>query len=243
MREDRFETSIKPIPQELLPTAKGKAKIKRAATPALSVTERVNNFKEVEGGLTEVAALAETERCLNCALCSECLQCVGACDQNAVDHCMKDRTIELEVGSVILTPGFTEFAAEKKGEFGFGRYPNVLTSVQFERMLSASGPFEGHVIRPSDGKPARRIAWIQCVGSRDTRCGNEYCSSVCCMVSTKQALVAADHQPGLEATVFYMDVRAYGKDFDQYYERAKTQGVSYIKSIPSACCRSPALKI
>ena len=136
---------------------------------------------------------------------------------------MKDRTIELEVGSVILTPGFTEFAAEKKGEFGFGRYPNVLTSVQFERMLSASGPFEGHVIRPSDGKPAKRIAWIQCVGSRDTRCGNEYCSSVCCMVSTKQALVAADHQSGLEATVFYMDVRAYGKDFDQYYERAKAR--------------------
>ncbi len=242
MKEERFEASIKPIPQELLPAAKGKAKIKRAAPPAVPVVERVNNFKEVESGLTEEAALAETERCLNCALCSECLQCVGACDQSAVDHCMKDRTIELEVGSVILTPGFTEFAAEKKGEFGFGRYPNVLTSVQFERMLSASGPFEGHVIRPSDGKPAKRIAWIQCVGSRDTRCGNEYCSSVCCMVSTKQALVAADHQSGLEATVFYMDVRAYGKDFDQYYERAKAQGVSYVKGIPSRVMQVPGAK-
>jgi heterodisulfide reductase subunit A-like polyferredoxin len=242
MREDRFESTIRPVPQELLPATKGKEKKPRAVAGSLAAAERVDNFKEVEGGFSEEAALAEAERCLNCALCSECLQCVTACEQSAIDHCMKDRTVELDIGAVILTPGFTEFAAEKKGEFGFGRYPNVLTSVQFERMLSASGPFEGRVIRPSDSKPARRVAWIQCVGSRDTRCGNEYCSSVCCMVSTKQALVAADHLPGLEAAVFYMDIRAYGKDFDQYYERAKQQGVSYIKGIPSRVLQVPGSK-
>jgi heterodisulfide reductase subunit A-like polyferredoxin len=242
MKADRFEASIKPLPQELLPATKGKEKIQRAAPDALAVADRIGNFQEVEGGLTEEQALAEAERCLNCALCSECLQCVTACEQSAVDHCMQDRTIELDIGAAILTPGFTEFAAEKKGEFGFGRYPNVLTSVQFERMLSASGPFNGDIIRPSDGQPAKRIAWIQCVGSRDTRCGNEYCSSVCCMVSTKQALVAADHVPGLEASVFYIDIRAYGKDFDQYYERAKQQGVSYIKGIPSRVMQIPGSK-
>jgi heterodisulfide reductase subunit A len=97
-------------------------------------------------------------------------------------------------------------------------------------MLSAAGPFEGRVIRLSDGREAKRIAWIQCVGSRDSNCGNEYCSSVCCMMATKQALVAGDHVNGLDATIFYMDIRAYGKDFDQYYERAKAQkNIHYIK--------------
>ncbi|MGD0781104.1 MAG: FAD-dependent oxidoreductase [Dehalococcoidales bacterium] len=242
MRVDRFEATIRPLPQELLPTSKGKEKIQRAAPGALAVAKRIKNFKEVEGGLKEEAALAEAERCLNCALCSECLQCVTACEQSAIDHCMKDRSIELDIGAVILAPGFTEFTAEKKGEFGFGRYPNVLTSVQFERMLSASGPYDGNVVRPSDGKPAKRIAWIQCVGSRDKRCGHEYCSSVCCMVSTKQALVASDHLPGLQASIFYMDIRAYGKDFDQYYERAKQQGISYIKGIPSRILQIPGSK-
>ena len=155
MRTDRFESTIRPLPQELLPATKGKEKKLRAMPGNLPVAERSGKFQEVEEGLTEEAALAEAERCLNCALCSECLQCVAACEQSAVDHCMKERTVELEVGSVILTPGFEEFAAEKKGEFGFGRYPNVLTSVQFERMLSASGPFEGHVIRRSDGQPGQ----------------------------------------------------------------------------------------
>jgi len=118
-----------------------------------------------------------------------------------------------------------------------------MTSVQFERMLSASGPFEGHIIRRSDGKEAKRVAWIQCVGSRDTRCGNPYCSSVCCMVSTKQAVVATDHTPGLKATIFYMDIRAHGKDFDQYYERAQKQGnINYTRSMPSRIMQAPGTK-
>ena len=239
----RFESTVKPLPENLLPTTKDKAKIPRAEPLALPVTERTGNFSEIENGLTEEAALAEAERCLNCALCSECSQCVVACDQHAIDHTMEERTVELEIGSVILTTGFEEFAAEKKGEYGFGRYPNVLTSVQFERMLSASGPFDGHIIRRSDGQEARRVAWIQCVGSRDIRCGNEYCSSVCCMVSTKQAVVATDHLPGLKATIFYMDIRAHGKDFDQYYERAQKQGnISYARSMPSRIIQVPGTK-
>jgi heterodisulfide reductase subunit A-like polyferredoxin len=243
MHLPRFEDTVKPVPEELLPSIADKEKKQRPVSENLPVERRLGNFTEIEGGLTEEAALLECERCLNCALCSECLECVKACEQNAIDHGMGERTIELEVGSVILAPGFEEFSAEKKGEFGYGRYPNVLTSVQFERMLSASGPFEGNVVRRTDGREARRIAWIQCVGSRDVKCGNEYCSSVCCMVSTKQALVAIDHLPQLEATIFYMDIRAHGKDFDQYYERARNQdNITYIKSIPSRIIQMPGTK-
>ncbi len=239
----RFEETIKPIPEELLPSIEKVEKKARNRPEELAPANRLKNFEEVEKGLTEEQAIAEAERCLNCALCSECNQCVEVCEQHAIDHAMKERTVKLEVGSVILTPGFEEFDATRKGEFGYGRYPNVVTSVQFERMLSAAGPFEGHVIRLSDGQPAKSIAWIQCVGSRDSECGNEYCSSICCMMATKQAMVAGDHVAGLDATIFYMDIRAYGKDFDQYYERAKAQkNIHYIKSIPSRAIQLPGSK-
>jgi len=240
LRSGRFEETIRPVPEELLPSINNIEKKSRQQSCELPVAERACNFHEVEIGLTEEAALAEAQRCLNCALCSECKECIEACEQNAVDHAMRERTVELEVGSVVLTAGFEEFDATRKGEFGWGRYRNVVTSVQFERMLSAAGPFQGHVVRLSDGRETRNIAWIQCVGSRDSSCGNEYCSSVCCMAATKQAMVAADHVDRLDATIFYMDIRAYGKDFDQYYERAKSQkGIHYVKSIPSRIVQMP----
>jgi heterodisulfide reductase subunit A len=169
-----------------------------------------------------------------CGICKE------ICEAGAIDYEQKEEKIDVEVGSVILTPGFEEFTAEKKGEYGHNRYPNVYTSVQFERMLSAAGPCEGHVIRKSDGREAKRIAWIQCVGSRDSSCGNEYCSSICCMASTKQALVANEHLGSLEASIFYIDIRAHGKDFDQYYERANAMdNICYIRSIPSRIIQMP----
>jgi heterodisulfide reductase subunit A-like polyferredoxin len=239
----RFDETVMPVPEELLPSTTDKEKKPRAVPEELPVERRSGNFTVVESGLTEEAALIECERCLNCALCSECVECVVACEQNAINHHEQELTIELEIGSVILTPGFEEFSAEEKGEFGYSRYPNVVTSVQFERMLSASGPFEGHVLRRSDGREAHRIAWIQCVGSRDAKCGNEYCSSVCCMVSTKQALVTTDHVPELEATIFYLDIRAHGKDFDQYYERATSQdNINYVRTIPSRIIQIPGTK-
>ena len=239
----RFEDTLKPLSEELLPSIEDVEKKARVHPEELAPAKRLRNFEEVEKGLTEAQALAEAERCLNCALCSECNQCVDICEQHAIDHAMKERTVKLEVGSVILTPGFEEFDATRKGEYGYGRYSNVVTSVQFERMLSAAGPFEGHLIRLSDGQPARRIAWIQCVGSRDSNCGNEYCSSICCMMATKQAMVVGDHVDGLDATIFYMDIRAFGKDFDQYYERAKAQkNIHYIKSIPSRVIQVPGSK-
>jgi heterodisulfide reductase subunit A-like polyferredoxin len=170
---NRFEDSMRPVPEDLLPGTDKIEKQKRCEPAELPAEQRKSNFNEVEECLTEEEAVAEAERCLNCALCSECGECSEACEHHAIDYFMQERTVELDVGSVILAPGFEEFDAKTKGEFGFGRYPNVLTSVQFERMLSAAGPFEGHVIRPSDHKPAQRVAWIQCVGSRDSKCGND----------------------------------------------------------------------
>ena len=240
MRSNRFDDTIKSIPDELLPQTNKVEKKARKTTEELPVAQRQGNFREVELCFTEEDARAEAERCLNCALCSECGECVRACEQKAINHNMTEQMVDLKVGSVVLTTGFDEFDASRKGEFGWGRYPNVVTSVQFERMLSAAGPFEGHVLRLSDGRQANNIAWIQCVGSRDSSCGNEYCSSVCCMASTKQAIVAAGHVVGLDATIFYMDIRAHGKDFDQYYERAKAaEGIHYVKSIPSRIVQMP----
>jgi heterodisulfide reductase subunit A-like polyferredoxin len=243
MLTNRFEETLRPLSEDLLPDTENVEKKARPYPEELSPENRLRTFEEVEKGLTEAQAVVEAERCLNCALCSECNQCVEICEQHAIDHAMKERVIKLEVGSVLLTPGFEEFDATLKGEFGYGRYSNVVTSVQFERMLSAAGPFEGHLIRLSDGQPARRIAWIQCVGSRDSNCGNDYCSSICCMMATKQAMVAGDHVGGLDATIFYMDIRAFGKDFDQYYERARAQkNIHYIKSIPSRVVQVPGTK-
>jgi heterodisulfide reductase subunit A-like polyferredoxin len=241
LREDRFESTIKPVEESLLPDLRGREKKTRAHAAERAASARLKNFDEVEAAFSLQDALAEAERCLNCALCSECNECVAACDKQAVDHSQKSETFELEIGSVILAPGISEFEPQARGEYGYKRYANVVTSVQFERMLSAAGPFGGHVKRLSDGREAKRIAFIQCVGSRDSKCGNEYCSSICCMATTKQALVADEHIDGLEASIFYMDIRAFGKDFDQYYERAKArENIRYIRSIPSRAVQVPS---
>ncbi len=128
----------------------------------------------------------------------------------------------------------------RKPEYGYDRYPNVVTSLEFERLLSATGPCGGQVKRPSDNADPKRIAWIQCVGSRDASVGREYCSSICCMQATKQAIIAREHDPGVSATVFFLDLRAQGKGFDRYYERAReVHGVRYLRSMVSRVTQDP----
>ncbi|MGA2059645.1 MAG: 4Fe-4S binding protein, partial [Thermoguttaceae bacterium] len=172
-----------------------------------------------------------------------CGLCAKVCQAGAIDYDQPEETMELEVGGVVLTPGFEAFDATRRGEFGFGFAPNVLTNVQFERLLSASGPTGGHVLRPTDGKAPKRMAFIQCVGSRDTGCDNDYCSSVCCMAATKEAILAKEHEPGLDVTIFFLDLRAFGKDFDRYCERAQKQlGVRYVRSFISRTYEMPGTK-
>ncbi|MCE5321850.1 FAD-dependent oxidoreductase [bacterium] len=195
-----------------------------------------------DGSYSEAKAIEEASRCLACGICCECGECVKACLVKAIDHNMKDSYRELEVGAVVLAPGYEEFDARLRGEFGFGRYANVVTNVQFERLLSAGGPYQGHLQRISDGKDLKKIAFIQCVGSRDAANNRPYCSSVCCMAAVKESVVAQDHTPGLETTIFYTDIRAFGKDFDRYYERAKTGGVRFERSQISRVVEMPDTK-
>ncbi len=173
----------------------------------------------------------------------ECGLCAKVCQAGAIDYDQPVEKLELEVGAVVLTPGFEAFDAARRGEFGYGLAPNVLSSVQFERMLSAAGPTHGHIRRPADGKTPRRLAFIQCVGSRDNACDNAYCSSICCMAATKEAILAKEHEPELDVTIFFLDLRAFGKDFDRYCDRAKKQlGVRYIRSFISRVYEMPGTR-
>ena len=167
--------------------------------------------------------------------CTRCGECVKVCGPGAIDLDMKEEQETLQVGAILLGFGFEPFWAQKKGEYGFGRYANVLTSIQFERMLSTSSPTQGLPVRVSDGKEMKRIAFIQCVGSRDPSCGQDHCSTICCMYATKQAMIAKDRTPELEVTFFYMDIRPMGKDYERYYERAKAEyGIEYKRSAISS---------
>lgn len=169
-----------------------------------------------------------------------CRSCEKVCKAGAINYEDTGREIEVNVGSVILGPGLDRYNAKVRGELGLGRWPNVVTSVQFERILSASGPYKGEVKRPSDGKHPRKVAWIQCVGSRDPHNANPWCSSVCCMYATKQSIIAKEHDKNIEPTVFYMEMRAFGKDFDKYVERAKNEyGVRYQRAMISAVKEDP----
>ena len=163
--------------------------------------------------------------------CTKCGECTKVCAPGAIDLDDKPREDKLSVGAIVLGFGFDPFPGEHKGEYGLGRYGNVVSSIQYERMLSFSGPTGGLPGRPSDNRRPRNVAFIQCVGSRDPSCGQGYCSSICCMYATKQAMVSKDRSPGLDAAIFYMDVRAMGKDYERYYERAKSEcGVRYVRS-------------
>ena len=165
----------------------------------------------------------------------ECGVCKEFCEAGAIDYEQTEKKIEVDVGAVILSPGYDLFDAKIKEGLGYGTFPNVVTSLEFERILSASGPYAGKVLRPYDKTEPKKIAFIQCVGSRDSE--RDYCSSVCCMYATKEAIIAKEHISGdLECDVYFMDMRAFSKGFDEYYQRAKEHGVNYIR------CRPPSIK-
>ncbi len=219
----------RPVPEDMPAAA-------RAKMAELAVEKRKGNFNEVELGYGEEDGRAEAGRCLNCGFCCECYQCVEACGPQAVTletHTQVPEKVELQVGSIILSPGFECYDPSGLERYGYGVLSNVVTSMEFERILSASGPFGGHLVRPSDRKEPKKIAWLQCIGSRDIREDSHgYCSGVCCMYAIKEALVAKEHAGGdLETTIFFMDMRTHGKGFEQTYNRAKNEaGVRFLRS-------------
>jgi len=219
--------------EHVKPETAGEPKHARVTVRCLDPEARECNFLEVSFGYDETEARTEAQRCLRCGICSECYQCVKACLAKAVDHAQVAETIEIPVGSVILCPGSDPYdPAHLENVYHYKTSPNVLTSLEFERILSATGPTMGHLKRLADETEPKRIAWLQCIGSRDNnQCGNSYCSSVCCMYALKDAMIAKEHAHGdLECTIFNMDIRSFGKDYEKYYNRAIADGIRFVRS-------------
>jgi len=176
-----------------------------------------------------------------------CGKCREACDKKCIDFDMRDEIIELEVGAVIVATGMEVYDPTPLDEYGYTSYENVITSMEFERLISAGGPTEGHFVRPSDRTRPKRIGFIQCVGSRTAYSGhnpngsrgNPYCSNICCMNTIKDSLLLKDHYPDTDITVFYMDIRAFGKGFEDLYMRSKAEGVKYIRGLPGQVMENP----
>ncbi len=169
-----------------------------------------------------------------------CRKCEKACEAKAINFEDRDKLVEVKVGSIVLTPGLKTYQPEIRQELGYGKYKNIVTSLQFERILSASGPFSGTVTRPSDGGHPKRLAWVQCVGSRNAHNANPWCSSVCCMYAAKQSIIAKEHDREVQSTVYYMELRAFGKDFDKYIDKAKRDaGVIYKRAMISEILEDP----
>ncbi len=186
------------------------------------------DFAEIEPGLTEAEARAAAGRCLDCGVCSECHECVAACPADAIDLDMRDEDMAIDVGAVIVSTGYKLFPADAKPQYGYGRFKNVITGMQMERLLAPTRPYNT-VLRPGDGKVPERIAYVMCTGSRDQTVGNPLCSKFCCMYSIKQNQLIMGVLPLAEVAVHYIDVRAVGKGYDEFFEQARAMGASFIK--------------
>ncbi len=198
----------------------------RQAMPKLPAPDRAQGWEEVELGFTEEQAVAEAQRCLHCGVCVDCYQCVKACQPGAVDHAMKDEVLDLKVGQVLVTTGYDLFDPRRMAQYGYGRLDNVVTSLEFERMLASTGPTGGRVAL-KNGEEPRAVAIVHCVGSRDENY-HRYCSRVCCMYALKFAHLVHDRT---RAAVyeFYIDMRAYGKGYEEFYGRVLAEGVNVIR--------------
>jgi heterodisulfide reductase subunit A2 len=200
------------------------SRLARTAIQTIGLDERAGSFREVDLTLSEDAVLAETERCMRCGICAECLECVAACERGAINHEMRDSFEELEAGTIILATGFQDFDPRAAPELGYGSIPDVITAMEFERMINPSGPTGGNILL-KNGHPPKSVAILHCIGSRDERY-NEYCSRVCCMYSLKIAHLVREY---VEADVveIYRDMRSFGKGYEEFYNRTEELGVNF----------------
>ena len=180
----------------------------------------------------------DAESCLgfNPIACGKCLE---VCDKKCIDYDVADEILDLEVGTVIVATGMEVYDPRHNDEYGYTRFPNVITSMEFERLINAGGPSEGELVRPSDQQVPLRIGFVQCVGSRSVSRGVPYCSSFCCMNTVKETLLLADHYPESRSTVYYMDIRAFGKGFEDLYRRSREAGVRYVRGLPGNVAEDP----
>jgi len=184
----------------------------------------------------------DKEHCLHFKS-GKCLLCTKACANKAIDHKMQDETVSLKVGTIIVATGFETYMPMKKGVYKYWEFDNVITALELERLLNASGPTGGHLVRPSDGMPPKTIAFIQCVGSRNRKINRNYCSRVCCMYAIKNSQIIMEHEPETEIAVYYNDIRAFGKGFEELYHRVREEyGVEFVRGRPAKLTQNPETK-
>ena len=213
---------------EVLERERGATRRERSVLREVPPAERIHGIVEVEQGFPEAEARAEAARCLDCAICSECHACVRACPAGATDFSLRDQEMDLDVGSVVVASGFRLFDARAKKSYGYGRYPNVIDAMQMDRILAPTRPYNA-VVRPSDGKVPDNIAYVLCTGSRDCTLDNRLCSRVCCMYSLKQAQLIMGAVLLADVTVYYIDIRAFGKGYEEFFQQARDMGVMFVK--------------
>jgi len=223
-----FEVRLSAVePREVLD--RGAASERPAERPEeLSAAERKESLAEIEGCFGEEEARRAANRCLDCGGCCECRECANVCPAGAIDFGLRPKLVEEDVESVIVSTGFRLFDPRGKAGYGYGRFPNVITAMQMDRLVSPTKPFN-HVLRPSDGKQPDNIAFVLCTGSRDCTIGNELCSRVCCMYTIKQAQLIMGAVPLADITIYTIDIRAFGKGYEEFYEQAKGMGVAFVK--------------
>jgi len=232
--DDRLET-ISPDSVLARQTAFGH---RHPVSGEVSLQQFPRDFSEIEAPLTIEQARAGSGSCLDCGVCSECQQCVQACPAFAIKMDQRDKLTELTVGAVVVATGHKLFAADLKPEYGFGKFANVITGMQMDRLLAPTRPFNT-VLRPGDGKVPDRIAYISCTGSRDKTVGNPLCSKFCCMYSIKQNQLIMGALPLADVTMHYMDMRAAGKRYEEFYTQARDMGAIYIKGRVSKIVEEP----
>ena len=172
--------------------------------------------------------------------CIECHLCDTACERGAIKHDQEPEEIELDVGTIIVATGYDPYDPSEKKEWSYEDSENVITGLELERYINASGPTQGHVVKPSDGEKPKSVAFIQCVGSRDEQINKPYCSRVCCMYAMKNAQLIKDHEPDTEVTIYYMDIRAFGKGFEEFYKRSQEKyGIKFIRGRPATVLENP----
>jgi len=216
----------------------GNKKISAIENGSIPLKDRIKTFDEVEFAFTENELKASTDRCMDCSNCRECHQCVSICPANAIDFSQKKQTVKTTVKSVVVTTGYKLFPPAGKPEYGYTKYANVIDSMQMDRLIAPTRPYN-NVLRPGDGKTPDNIAYVLCTGSRDSaientscsvECGNNpICSQICCMYSIKQAQLLMGALPMADITIYYMDIRAFGKGYEEFFQQSKAMGVNFVK--------------
>jgi heterodisulfide reductase subunit A len=234
--EKRTSNTFTPEPPGAVP---------RAEPAWMDADQRISGFEEVEACLTPDQALAEADRCLNCGICCECKACVAACEREAIDHDMKEKHYQIQVGSIILATGYDTLDPTAMTRFGYGRYPNVYTALEFERLSNATGPTGGQILMRDHDRtftqPPRSVAIVHCVGSRDVNF-HEYCSRVCCMYALKYTHLIKE-KVGHDTKVydFYIDMRCFGKGYEEFYNRCQQEGTVFIRGKVAQITHQPGV--